>query len=203
MNMPFSLPFTAPKPMTTARLAPPLIVIDAAVAHADHFRNATLDQAHVLILDPQQDGIMQISEALLLHQGVHHLYIVAQGEPGCVYLGNTELSANTLDRYALHLMTWLLPNVPLSIIPVIALYGGSVAAGSKGQQFLQYLQLLTGSAIAAATRPLGAAHLGGMADLDVFFTSFHHGKTAMSCPTVPPLLPELTFAIATYPDSLL
>lgn len=203
MNMPFSLPFVAPPSITTARLAQTLMVIDAAVANAEHFIHATLDQADVLILDPKQDGIMQISEALLVRQGVHHLYIIAHGEPGCVYLGNTELSVDTLDLYALHLMTWLLPNAPLSSMPVIALYSGNVAAGIKGQQFLQYLQLLTGSAIAAATRPLGAANLGGMADLDVFFTAFHRGITAPTNLAPPPLLPNLTTAIATYPNSLL
>ncbi|MDX2229547.1 MAG: DUF4347 domain-containing protein [Leptolyngbyaceae cyanobacterium bins.349] len=192
MTMPLCLASTAAQTLAPTASVRSLIVIDAAVEHHQHFAAELLDSALVLNLDAHQDGIFQISELMQQHRDITDLHIIAHGRPGCVYLGNTELSLSTLDTYALHLMSWFLPGVETATPHTIALYSCQVAAGETGAHFLAQFQKLTGAAIAASTQPVGNARLGGVSHLDLFH-SIH---------SIHSIHPDLTAAIATYPGLL-
>lgn len=108
------------------------------------------EDASVVILDPDQDGINQISEALSHHHIVTNLYIVSYGSPGCIYLGSTQLNLDGLERYAWDLQTWF-AKLPSFLAPQIFIYGCNVASGDVGAEFLERLHQLTGAAIASAS----------------------------------------------------
>jgi hypothetical protein len=123
----------------------------------------------VLLLDPKRDGIAQISQSLqianLLDESseITSLHIISHGAPGAIKLGNTELNLKNIDQHQKALQSWL----PKSVQAPIFLYGCNIAAGEKGQAFINRLSELTGQQIAASANPTGHAALGGDWELEV------------------------------------
>jgi VCBS repeat-containing protein len=115
--------------------------------------------ASVLILDPNRDGIEQITSALRQYADITSLHIVCHGSPGCLHLGSAPLNLNTLDRYASTLQTWNVAS--------LLLYGCQVASRKEGATLIERLHHLTGASIAASANPTGAAALGGDWALEV------------------------------------
>jgi Ca2+-binding RTX toxin-like protein len=136
-----------------------LVVIDSNIADYSSLAAGVVAGAKLLILDPQQDGVEQISIALRQNSLINSLHIISHGSPGCVYLGSTQLNLETIDRYALELQSWS--------VSQILLYGCNVAAGDAGAEFVEKLHSLTEAKIAASTTPTGNAALGGNWELEV------------------------------------
>jgi hypothetical protein len=145
-------------PQTSDRVAT-VVFIDAGVKDYQQLADGVIPAAEVFVLDAAADGIEQISRILQQHQDVGAIHIVSHGAPGCLYLGNTQLSLETLDRYATQLQTWN--------APTLLLYGCNVAVGDAGKEFLAKLHNLTRANIAASTSKIGHADLGGNWNLDV------------------------------------
>ncbi|MEO0770484.1 MAG: DUF4347 domain-containing protein, partial [Cyanobacteria bacterium J06649_4] len=59
-----------------------LIAIDPGVQHSDVLAAGAVHGAELLMLDPRQDSILQITQALH-HSATTNLHIVAHGSPGC------------------------------------------------------------------------------------------------------------------------
>ncbi|MDZ8237047.1 MAG: DUF4347 domain-containing protein, partial [Nostoc sp. ChiQUE01a] len=135
-----------------------LVFIDSAVEDHQDLVKGVVPQAEVIVLTSQQDGIEQITAALQGRERLSSVHIVSHGAPGTLYLGNTELSLGTLERYSEHLKAWFTPSV--------LLYGCNVAMGDVGEEFLNKLHYLTGAGIAASTTPIGSATLNGNWELD-------------------------------------
>lgn len=163
-----------------------LILIDAAVADYQHLVTAVLPEADVVVLDPTQDGVVQISQVLASRRGVDSLHILCHGAPGQLQLGSAQLSLGTLGRYAAMIQHWA---TALTTEAQILLYGCQVAASETGKQLVRYLQRLTGTALAAATQPIGR----GCWQLEF---------AAASSQTVAVPLPMRAEALATYPHTL-
>ncbi len=93
------------------------------------------------------------------------VHIVSHGSPGCLYLGNTQLSLDTLTKYQNELKQWfssfLVPRSSLLI------YGCNVAAGDAGEEFIAKLHDLTDAEIAASTTRTGNAAKGGNWELNI------------------------------------
>lgn len=119
-------------------------------------------EADVLLLDPKRDGIEQITEFLSHNPQTSSLQIISHGSPGCLYLGNSQLSLQTLDHYAPQLQTWNNRGAR----PIL-LYGCHVAAGEAGAAFIARLHQLTGAPIAASAQLTGNAAAGGNWELEV------------------------------------
>ncbi|MEO1351536.1 MAG: DUF4347 domain-containing protein, partial [Cyanobacteria bacterium J06635_15] len=140
-----------------------VLFIDAGVQDY-HLLLAGLEpgiQAHVL--SAHQDGIDQITKILSDQycQGiVQEIHIVSHGAPGCLYLGNTQLSLETVDRYAASLQSWF-DSSSQNLQPELLLYGCHVAVGDAGEEFIAKLRKATGAHIAASTTKIGHAALGG------------------------------------------
>lgn len=135
-----------------------LLFIDASVQ--DHnllLKNVNPNvQAHVL--NPEQDGIRQITEILARYQHQHaplQLHIVTHGSPGSLTLGATELGLGTLENYRHTLQTW---GASLS---QIFLYACNVASGDAGEELLVKLHQMTDATIHASTTKVGNTALGG------------------------------------------
>ena len=146
----------------TTTAAEVLVVIDSGVADFQLLAENVMNGAALLVLDGDRDGIQQITEAQQRF-GANILHIVSHGAPGCLYLGNTELSLDTLDRYTQQVKQWFGTSQEAELF----LYGCNVAAGDAGSEFLGKLHHLTGASLAASTNRTGNAALGGDWQLEV------------------------------------
>ena len=108
-----------------------VVFIDAGVENYQQLVNGVISAAEVFVLDAAADGIEQISQVLQQRQDVGAVHIVSHGAPGCLYLGNTQLSLDSFNRYATQLQQWNASSV--------LLYGCNVAAGDAGEEFLAKL----------------------------------------------------------------
>lgn len=153
-------------------LSTTLVVIDANVEDYQMLADGVVDGAQVVILERDRDGIEQLTEAIHQYGNLSQLHVVAHGAPGCLFLGNTELSLSTLEKYELHLMSWSLVHYSSSLS--IYLYGCSVAAGESGAAFIRKLHELTGADIAASSTEIGSATKGGNWELDVAIATHEH-----------------------------
>ena len=136
-----------------------LVMIDANVEDYQMLADGVATDAHVVILERDRDGVEQLTQAIHQYDNLSQLHIVAHGAPGCLYLGNTELSLSTLEKYELHLMSWSLVHYSSSLS--ISLYSCSVAAGESGSAFIRKLHELSGASIAASSTAIGSATKGG------------------------------------------
>ncbi|MEM9246577.1 MAG: DUF4347 domain-containing protein, partial [Cyanobacteria bacterium P01_F01_bin.153] len=142
------------------------------------------DGVEVMLLDPAQDAIAQITQVLSQRPNPQTIHLVSHGAPGTLFLGPTAVDIGNLDRYRDSLEAW----VGLDVL----LYGCRVAAGVIGQQFVQRFQQLTGGRVFASNSLVGTCHLGGRWDLRAIATN-------------PAPLPSLAFSPAatqTYPAIL-
>ena len=136
-----------------------LVVIDAQVEEAEKLFKGVVTQAKAIVIDPNQDGVEQITEAIKENSNISEIQIISHGSPGCLQLGNSELSLETLNRYANSLQTWSVSS--------LLLYGCNVAAGDAGVEFIEKLGKITGAKIAASANKIGYYALGGDWNLEV------------------------------------
>jgi Domain of unknown function (DUF4347)/Domain of unknown function (DUF4082) len=111
-----------------------------------------------VLLDPNQDGVAQITNVLSHYQNLTAVEIVSHGSNGEIQLGKNYLNANSLSQHAAELQKW---NNSLATGADILLYGCYVAAGEAGQTFIQGLSSLTGADVAASSNLTGNAAQGG------------------------------------------
>ncbi|NEP78165.1 MAG: DUF4347 domain-containing protein [Okeania sp. SIO3B3] len=138
---------------------PILVFIDAGVDNYQLLFDGVVGEAQPFVLNTATDGIQQIDEILRQYPGQKTVHIISHGAPGCLYLGNTQLSLGTLKQYAPQLGQWDIDN--------LLLYGCHVAAGDAGEEFVSKLQSLTGANIAASKSLTGAAVKGGNWELEL------------------------------------
>ena len=130
-----------------------IVFVDTSVDDYSSLMAGVVSGVEVVLLDSMRDGVTQITERLRSYPDFASIHIVSHGSPGCLYLGNSQLSLNTLDGYASDLQTWLSPS--------LLLYGCNVAAGDAGAELIEKLHRLTGAEIAASANRTGSAALGG------------------------------------------
>ncbi|MEM9119173.1 MAG: DUF4347 domain-containing protein [Cyanobacteria bacterium P01_F01_bin.56] len=135
--------------------------IDSAVDDLQRLVRGVVPQTRVIVLAPNRDGVEQMTEVLANYRDVATIHIVSHGAPGCLYLGNSQLSLSTLNDYTHPLQTALTGSASL------LLYGCNVAAGDAGTEFIQKLHQLTGAAIAASAHRTGSTLAGGNWELEV------------------------------------
>ncbi|QPF74848.1 DUF4347 domain-containing protein [Roseateles sp. DAIF2] len=123
-------------------------------------RGSTPAPVEVVVLDPAQDGVSQISQWLAQRQGheLRALHLISHGEDGRLALGSGELNSSNLDAHAKQLKGW---RAALAEDADLLLYGCDVAASERGQGFVQALAQLTGADVAASSNLTGVAARGG------------------------------------------
>ncbi|MCU0527046.1 MAG: DUF4347 domain-containing protein [Elainella sp. Prado103] len=173
--------------MTSRHCPSTVVVVDALVADYSALLRSLPAQTHVVILNPAEDGIEQITQVLATVGLVESLHILSHGSVGTLQLGAGSLSWRSLDRYTPLLQTW---RNWFKQGTEIFLYGCEVAANLIGQAFVQRLKTLTGAEIAASTTLVGAPVRGGNWNLD-----FQTG-----CLTT--AIPFAATAMAAYPHTL-
>jgi ELWxxDGT repeat protein len=135
-----------------------LFIIDKNVdGWRDLVNNAGIGVS-VLILDPLQDGLTQIANAITAYSNLDAIHILSHGSVASLQLGSATLNSDNLNHYTEQLTT--IGNA-LSENGDLLLYGCNVAQGDIGQQFIEQLSVLTGADVAASTDLTGDANQGG------------------------------------------
>ncbi|MCA2911632.1 MAG: DUF4347 domain-containing protein [Microcystis sp. M034S1] len=142
------------------RLTATVVFLDAGVTDYQSLQAGVIPEVATVILSPNQDGIEQISAFLQQNPQITTIHLVSHGAPGCLYLGNCQLNLTNIYDYRQQLQNW-------AKINRILLYGCQVAAGDAGTEFINKLSQITGAKIAASSRRVGNAALGGSWELEV------------------------------------
>ncbi|MEQ8963660.1 MAG: DUF4347 domain-containing protein, partial [Coleofasciculus sp. C2-GNP5-27] len=149
--------------LTLSHQVATVVFVDAGVDNYQQLVDGVIPTAEVFVLDRAVDGIEQISQVLQQRQDVGAVHIVSHGAPGCLYLGDSQLSLDTFNRYATQLQQWDVAN--------LLLYGCHVAVGDAGAEFVEKLHQLTKAGVAASTTPIGSAMRGGTWELNYCINS--------------------------------
>ncbi|WP_354635627.1 DUF4347 domain-containing protein [Planktothricoides raciborskii] len=155
-----------------------MVIIDPTVSDYQSLAAGVKPATFVHILNPNRDGIEQITEILgAKHSRIDWLenpqdvganalplqsiHIISHGSPGSLKLGNSTLNTENLAAYQDQLQQW---QAALSEDADINIYGCNVALGVTGQAFIQQLAHLTKADIAASDDLTGN---GGDWDLEI------------------------------------
>jgi hypothetical protein len=159
-----------------------ILFVDPSVKKYEILLKFVVANIKAIVLDPEQDGVTQITQVLSQHHGVENVHIVSHGSSGTLILGNSELSLNTLEHYAHQLKNWFSPDSGLrfSPVPSLLLYGCHVAAGDAGVEFITKLHQLTKANVAASATLTGNALLGGDWNLEVNIGKISNQPLALS-----------------------
>ncbi|MGU9859262.1 Ig-like domain-containing protein [Pseudomonas sp. LF245] len=143
-------------PVTPAPVAVPgetVVFVDARVKDSAELLKGVAPGTQVVQLDASKDGLQQIADYLGSHQGVSSVQIIAHGNAGDLWLGNTYLSA---DNVAARSEVLAQIGQDMNVGGDILIYACNTAAGDKGINFVDSLAQLTGRDIAASTNRTGA-----------------------------------------------
>jgi len=143
-------------PVTPAPVAVPgetVVFVDARVKDSAELLKGVAPGTQVVQLDASKDGLQQIADYLGSHQGVSSVQIIAHGNAGDLWLGNTYLSA---DNVAARSEVLAQIGQDMNVGGDILIYACNTAAGDKGINFVDSLAQLTGRDIAASSNRTGA-----------------------------------------------
>ena len=135
-----------------------VVFIDPNVADWQDLVNGVEPGSLVFILDPQRDGISQITDKLAALTDIDSVQIISHGGEGSLSLGSSVLNSANLNGYSSQLQQW---GKSLTATGDILLYGCDVAQGLVGKAFVQQISQLTGADVAASDDLTGSAALGG------------------------------------------
>jgi Ca2+-binding RTX toxin-like protein len=135
-----------------------LFVVDTGITNWASLVQGLPAGAEVLLLDKGQDGVTQLASYLHGKSGIDALHIYSHGSVGTLALGNQLVDSDSLLQQS---NLWADIGTSLTPSADLLLYGCDVAAGGKGQSFIDQLSDLTGADVAASTGMTGAAALGG------------------------------------------
>ncbi|WP_122314998.1 DUF4347 domain-containing protein, partial [Pseudomonas cichorii] len=148
---------------TTAAAVPgsTVVFVDSRVKDSDSLLAGVAPGAQVVVLDATKDGLQQIADYLDSHQGASSVQIIAHGNSGDLWLGNSYLSADNIAQRSA-----LLAEIGNDMADGgdILIYACNTAEGAQGLSFIDSLAGLTGRDIAASTNRTG---VGGDWDLEI------------------------------------
>ncbi len=164
---------TAAPPSQTSDVRHELVVLDPSAEDHEQMLRDILEQTddgrhlEVLVLDPERNGVEQITEALDRYGHLDALHIVSHGTEGAVKLGDEWLGLNNLDRYAGSIARW---GTVFNADADVLFYGCELAGTANGEALVEVIAELTGADVAASTDDTGHESLGGDWELE-----FHDG----------------------------
>ncbi|RYF10421.1 MAG: DUF4347 domain-containing protein, partial [Oxalobacteraceae bacterium] len=118
----------------------------------------------VVVLDPGQNGVQQMAQALQGMHDVDSISVVSHGDAGVLLLGNGPLFSGNLQDHSADLKAI---GDALGTHGDLLLYGCDVGAGEEGALFLSGLAELTGADVAASEDGTGTAARGGDWELEI------------------------------------
>ena len=142
-----------------------IVFIDSQIEKYQLLIAGVVPGIKTVVIERARDGIKQITSALNQFS-TNKIHIVAHGSPGCLYLGNTTLSLDTIVQYQSDLQTWF-SSSDIDRQSSLLIYGCSVAIGDAGSEFVAKLHQATTATVSASTTPIGNSAKGGDWVLDV------------------------------------
>ncbi|RMM08139.1 BNR repeat-containing glycosyl hydrolase [Pseudomonas caricapapayae] len=138
-----------------------VVFVDSRVKDSASLLAGVAPGAQVVELDATKDGLQQIADYLGAHQGVSSVQIIAHGNSGDLWLGNSYVSADNIAQRSA-----LLAEIgnDMNVGGDILIYACNTAEGDTGLSFVDSLAALTGRDIAASTNRTG---VGGDWDLEI------------------------------------
>lgn len=152
-----------------------IVFIDKNIEDYGTILKGVADDTAFFTLDPNLDGIKQISNILANKADLTSIHIISHGSEGQISLGNAVISTETMSEYHQELE---IIGQSLSEAGDILLYGCSVSGGPKGKIFIENLSQYTSADIAASTDMTGHAEAGGNWTLE------HHAGIIESTPVI-------------------
>ncbi|NIE74160.1 DUF4347 domain-containing protein [Pantoea sp. Ap-967] len=135
-----------------------VVFIDGQVANVEQLVAGLGNNAEVVVLDPNKDGLQQMADYLKGRENLDAIHLLSHGADGTVQLGNVWLASNNLAQHSEALQSI---GAALKADGDLLLYGCRVGESANGQAFLDDLASLTGADVAASADDTGAASLGG------------------------------------------
>ncbi|APC16612.1 glycosyl hydrolase [Pseudomonas frederiksbergensis] len=151
----------APAATPTAVPGQSVVFVDSRIKDADSLLKGVAPGTQVVQLDATKDGLQQIADYLDTHHGVSTVEIIAHGNSGDLWLGDTYLSA---DNVAARSAVLARIGNDMNVGGDILIYACNTAAGDQGISFVDSLAQLTGRDIAASNNRTG---VGGDWDLEI------------------------------------
>ena len=127
-----------------------------------------IPQARAIIIGSEDDGIVEITR-ILNNSNCSEIHIFSSGFPGCIYLGNSELSINSLDIYRFSLQNWFKrPNTHNleHFWSRIHIYSRNLNIGDVGEEFIIKLNKITGAKIYTSSNFFNSTVLNNRFDLN-------------------------------------
>ncbi|NJL59399.1 MAG: DUF4347 domain-containing protein [Desulfobacteraceae bacterium] len=87
-------------PAAHVQKASEIVFIDPSVTDYQKIIESIPAKDQVIILDPNKDGVQQISEVLAQQTDVKAIHIVSHGSDASLTLGNAQLSKDTIEKYS-------------------------------------------------------------------------------------------------------
>ncbi|UVM33284.1 Ig-like domain-containing protein [Pseudomonas sp. B21-019] len=150
-----------PTPTPVAVPGQSVVFVDSRVKDADSLLKGVAPGTQVVQLDASKDGLQQIADYLDTHQGISSVQIIAHGNAGDLWLGNSYLSA---DNVAARSAVLAEIGKDMNVGGDILIYGCYTAEGERGLSFVDSLAQLTGRDIAASSNRTG---VGGDWNLEI------------------------------------
>ncbi|QVW23510.1 DUF4347 domain-containing protein [Pseudomonas hormoni] len=138
-----------------------VVFVDSRVKDADSLLKGVAPGTQVVQLDATKDGLQQIADYLDTHQGISSVQIIAHGNAGDLWLGDSYLSA---DNVAARSAVLAEIGKDMNVGGDIMIYGCYTAEGERGLSFVDSLAQLTGRDVAASSNRTG---VGGDWDLEI------------------------------------
>ncbi len=138
-----------------------VLFVDSRVKDSASLLEGVAPGTQVVQLEANKDGLQQIADYLDSHQGVSSVQIIAHGNAGDLWLGNSYLSADNVQA-----RSEILAQIgqDMNVGGDILIYGCYTAEGERGLSLVDSLAQLTGRDVAASNDRTG---LGGDWDLEI------------------------------------
>ena len=133
---------------TRKRNSQAIVFIDTSIANWASITQKVVATARVVVIGSEDDGVREISK-ILNKSNCWEVHLVSSGLPGCVYLGNSQLSFNTFSLYSSEMGQWFVRNkiVNLAELPRIFIHGCNFGTGDVGEESIAKLNKITGARI--------------------------------------------------------
>ncbi|NQE63181.1 DUF4347 domain-containing protein, partial [Caulobacter sp. RHG1] len=129
-----------------------IVFVDMRITNYQAVVDAVGPGVQVVLIDPAQDGVRQMAQALEGRSDIAAIHVVSHGADGVLLLGSEALHAGNLAEHAQDLA---IIGQALSANGDVQLWGCDIAATPQGQAFIQALAQATGADIAASSNDTG------------------------------------------------
>jgi hypothetical protein len=102
-----------------------IVFIDRQLTDYEILAAGVLPDFEVYLLDPDLDGIRQITQVLATRGSIDTIHLVSHGSAGRIQLGNADLSIESIAKYSLELQQWseqLAPGAELVIYGCVSFW---------------------------------------------------------------------------------